>query len=181
MMKFIPGAVIAAVALGGGTPLGAQEYPLAADVESPEALSDAAYEALNREPGENFNWERFRSLHLPGALLIPNAEQTEGEQRVLSVDDFVAWIDGWYEANVPIGSPQDQGFVEEGIHVVKNEYGDVVQLMSTYVKRFHGSEDILGRGINAMTMVFDGDRWWIAATAWDEENGAGPIPAQYLP
>jgi hypothetical protein len=32
-----------------------------------------------------------------------------------------------------------------------------------------------------MTLVFDGDRWWIVSIAWDEESGAGPIPSTFLP
>ena len=151
------------------------------DVASPETIIAAAYEAISRAPGESFDWDRFRSLYVPGALMIPNTEQSGGEFTVHTVEEFNDWVDAWYAENAPIGGEDDQGFVEEGIHSVTNRYGDVVQVMSTYVKRFHGSDQVLGRGINAFTLVFDGDRWWIASTAWDEENGAGPIPAEYLP
>lgn len=158
-----------------------QEYPRAEDVATAEAAVLAAYDALSRAPGESSEWERFRSLHLPSALLIPNTEQRGGEMAPLSVDGFIDWIDGITEQNAPIGSPQDQGFVEEQVHMVKQRYGDVVQIMSTYAMRPHGQDQILGRGINAFTLVHDGDRWWIASVAWDEENGAGEIPAKYLP
>lgn len=151
------------------------------DVASPEAIVAAAYEAISRAPGENFDWDRFRSLHLPGALLIPNTEQSGGEFTVHTVEAFNDWVDAWYAENAPIGGENDQGFVEAGIHSVTNRYGDVVQLMSTYEKRLYDSDEVLGRGINAFTLVFDGDRWWIASVAWDEEDGAGPIPERYLP
>lgn len=162
------------------TPAGAQEFPRAEDIATPEAAVLAAYEALGRAPGESFDWERFRSLHLPSALLIPNAEQNGGEREAMSVDRFIDWVDGITEQSAPIGSPDDQGFVEEQVHMVKQRYGDVVQIMSTYVKHLHDEDEILGRGINAFTLVHEGDRWWIASVAWDEENAAGPIPAQYL-
>lgn len=151
------------------------------DVASPEAIIAAAYEAISRAPGERFDWDRFRSLYVPGALMIPNTEQSGGEFTVHTVEEFNDWVDAWYAENAPIGGENDQGFVEEGIHSVTNRYGDVVQVMSTYHKRFFDSDEVLGRGINAFTLVFDGDRWWIVSTAWDEENGAGPIPAEYLP
>ncbi|HSM09224.1 MAG TPA: hypothetical protein VLA33_09440 [Gemmatimonadota bacterium] len=177
MMVAMPAmALVFAPALPAQTPDARPE-----DVASPEAIIAAAYEAISRAPGERFDWDRFRSLYVPGALMIPNTEQSGGEFTVHTVEEFNDWVDAWYAENAPIGGENDQGFVEEGIHSVTNRYGDVVQVMSTYHKRLYDSDDVLGRGINAFTLVFDGERWWIASTAWDEENGAGPIPAEYLP
>jgi len=172
----LPLALALPPALAGQTPDAQPE-----DVASPEAIVAAAYESVTRAPGENYDWDRFRSLHLPGALLIPNSEQSGGEFTVHSLDSFIEWIDGWQAENAPIGGADDHGFVEASIHLVTNRYGDVVQVMSTYHKHLPDSDEILGRGVNAMTLVFDGNRWWIASIAWDEEDGAGPIPARYLP
>jgi hypothetical protein len=158
----------------------AQEFPRPEDVATPEAAIAAAYASLKRAPGEDYDWDRFRSLHLPEAILIPNTEQTGGEFRVLTVQGFIDWVDGFHE-QAPIGGPQDQGFEEAGVHSVKNEYGDIVQILSTYEKHFHGQDQVLGRGINAFTVVHHDDRWWIASIAWDEEDGAGPIPKRYMP
>ncbi len=151
------------------------------DVESIDAVINASYATLQRAPGEPFQWERYRSLRLPGALLVPNSEQSGGQFAPRTVEEHIAMVDAWYAENMPVGSPQDQGFAEEEIHREVHRYGDVAHVESTYVKRFHDSEEILGRGINFYTLVFDGERWWISAAAWDEENGAGEIPAKYLP
>lgn len=151
------------------------------DVESIDAVINASYATLQRAPGEPFQWERYRSLRLPGALLVPNSEQSGGQFAPRTVEEHIAIVDAWYAENMPVGSPQDQGFAEEEIHREVHRYGDVAHVESTYVKRFHDSEEILGRGINFYTLVFDGERWWISAAAWDEENGAGEIPAKYLP
>lgn len=88
------------------------------DVASPEAIVLAGYDALAREPGENFDWDRFRGLFLPGALMIPSTEQRGGEFDVLTVQDFIDWVGGWYAENNPIGGPNDQGFQEEEIATV---------------------------------------------------------------
>lgn len=152
----------------------AQTFPLAADVASPEAIVLAGYEALAREPGQPFQWDRFRSLFLPGARLVPNTEQRQGAFDVLTVDDFVAWID-------PLWDPEDQGFVEEQIAARVERYGDVAHVFSTYQKHVWGSDEILGRGINSFQLVHSDGRWWIAGVVWDEEDGAGPIPPEYLP
>lgn len=168
------------VTLATASPGVAQGGARAEDVATPENLVSAVYESLARAPGENFDWERFRSLHLPEALLVPNIAQTGGESHVMGVEEFIDWVDAYYEENVPIGSPEDQGFVEEGIHLVKHEYGDVVHLMSTYEKRFHDQDEVLGRGVNSMSLVRRDGRWWIVSTAWDEEKASGPIPREYL-
>lgn len=172
----IVGFVVAAVTLAPGS-AAAQTYPLPEDVASPLAAVNAAYEAIGRQPGEDYDWERFRSLHLPDARLVPQAEQRGGSFDVLSVDGFIEWID----SATNVGGPDDQGFYEEGVHAVVHRYGDIAQVMSTYTKRFANSDEILGRGINAFTLVWDGNRWWILSIAWDEDNSAGPIPDTYLP
>ena len=148
-----------------------------ADVASPEAVIRAAYESLTRAPGEDYDWDRLRSLHLPEARLAPNPEQTGGEARVLSIEEFIDWIDG----SVTIGGPEDEGFVEEGIHTETREYGDVAQLISTYVSRTHAGDREIARGVNFLTLVRRDGRWWVLSVAWDEENAAGRIPAELLP
>ena len=167
---------LATVTLSG--PALAQPAPRPEDVESPEAIVQAAYASIARAPGQSFDCERFRSLFLPEARLIPNTEQRQGSFDVLTPDGFVAWID---EFTPPPGTANDQGFQEEQVSAEVVRYGDVAHVFSTYQKHFWGSDQILGRGINSFQLVHDGERWWIAGIAWDEENGAGPIPADYLP
>ncbi|MDX1392785.1 MAG: hypothetical protein R3195_00270 [Gemmatimonadota bacterium] len=155
----------------------AQTHPAAADVASPEAIVSATYESIARAPGERYDWVRFESLFLPGASLIPSIEQTNGSLRVLSVRDFIDWID----AGTTVGGAGDHGFSEDGIHNVTERYGDIAHVFSTYEKHLYGQTENLGRGINTFQMIFNDGRWWITSIAWDEEIGAGPIPAKYLP
>ena len=159
----------------------ATPLPRPEDVASPEALVEAAYASISRRPGENFDWDRMASLFLPSARLVPNTEQTGGEFRPMSPEEFRRWIDDWYAANAPIGGPDDMGFEERQVHAVVERYGDIAHVMSTYEKRFWGGEEVLGRGINSFQLVRHDGRWWIAGIVWDEEDGAGPIPAEYLP
>ncbi len=173
--------VLLAAAFMAPALLAAQEFPRPTDVASPEAIILAAYDALARAPGEPFQWDRFRSLHLPDAILLPNTEQTGGTPRVLSLQDFIDWAEAFTEDMAPIGSDADRGFVEEQIHIELDRYGDIAQAMSTYQKHFWDEDEVLGRGVNSFGLVFRDGRWWIASIAWDEEDGAGPVPAEYLP
>lgn len=148
------------------------------DVESPEAIVEAAYAVIARAPGQPFDWDRFRPLFLPEARLISNTEQREGSFVVQTPEEFIAWVEG---GTPPPGSDSDQGFQEEQIASQIVRYGDIAHVFSTYQKHFWGSDEILGRGINSFQLVFNDGRWWIVGIIWDEENGAGPIPSEYLP
>jgi hypothetical protein len=169
--------LVAAMAFSAGI-ASAQVAPRPSDVESPEAVVLAAYEAIARQPGAPFDWDRFRSLFLPEARLIPNTEQRQGSFDVLSTEGFIEWIQAF---TPPPGTANDRGFQEEQISAEIVRYGDVAHVFSTYQKHFWGSDEILGRGVNSFQLVQNGGRWWIAGIAWDEENGAGPIPTEYLP
>ncbi len=161
--------------LAAGT-AAAQPDPRPADVASPEAIITAAYQAIQRAPGQPFDWNRFESLFLPQARPIPNTEQTGGTLTVYTPAGFAAMVDSL----TVIGGPNDKGFAEEEIHHVVERFGDVAHVFSTYQKRFWGDDRILGRGINSFQLVYHADRWWIAGIAWDEEHGAGTIPPPYL-
>lgn len=176
MIRSVAAIVGVLVLLLSAGPVRAQ-YPLPEDVASPEAIVTATYRSLDRAPGEPFQWDRFRSLYLPDATLIPNTEQTGGDFRVLSPDGFISWID----SVVTIGGPNDQGFSEEEVHQIVERYGDVAHVFSTYRKRFWDDDQVLGRGINSFQVVRHDGRWWIAGVVWDEEVGAGAIPEKYLP
>ncbi len=152
------------------------QYPLESDVSSPEAIVLAAYSSIERGPGENFEWDRFRSLFIENATMIPSTEQSGGRFRVITPEGFVRWIN----AVTPIGGPDDRGFTEEEIHNVVHRYGNIAQVFSTYQKHFSDDEQILGRGINSFQLVHNDGRWWIVSIIWDEEVGAGPIPDAYL-
>lgn len=155
--------------------ISAPSAPAPADVESPASIVRATYESVTRAPGEHFDWERFRTLFLPTARLIPSRGQTGGQFTPLSVNGFVEWID----SGTVVGGPNDRGFAEEEISHVAHRYGVIAQVFSTYQKHFWNDENILGRGINAFQLVYQDGRWWIESITWEEEVDAGPIPETY--
>lgn len=148
-----------------------------ADVESVDGLITALYETVQRPPGENFDWDRMRSLFHPRAIMVPSTEQRGGSFDVLTPEEFTDWID----SGTTVGGPDDTGFSEEEIARRVERYGDIAQVFSTYRKHVWGSDETLGRGVNTITLVRNGGRWWLMSIAWDEEVGAGPLPDVYLP
>ena len=164
----------------GVTPASAQIRPLAAadpaDVATPQAVVDALYETVTRVPGEPWDVSRALSLFLPGAHLIANTEQRGGEFVVHSPVEFWNLVEG----STQVGGPDDKGFEEAELSNVIHRYGDVAQVFSTYRKGWWGEEEDLGRGINAIQLVWHAGRWWVSSIVWDEEVGGGPIPAEDL-
>jgi hypothetical protein len=173
--------LVAALTLLAPGVAAAQFEPLAeadpADVATPEAVVAALYESIQRAPGENYDWDRNLSLFLPTATLIPNTEQTGGAFVIHSPIRFMEVVDSL----TVIGGPGDKGFAEEQITATVERFGDIAHVFSTYQKHFWDDPVILGRGINSIQLVHHDGRWWITAIVWDEEAGAGPLPADYLP
>jgi hypothetical protein len=74
------------------------------------------------------------------------------------------------------------GFFERSIHNEIEQFGNIVQVWSTYESR-HNLDDAkpFARGINSFQLLKDGDRYWVVNIFWDSESPAKPIPATYLP
>ena len=135
------------------------------------------YTAVSREPGGKFDWPRFHKLMAPNAVLRPQVRQTNGVERVMSPDAFVAWIDSMWKPT--IGTSRDQGFFEHETNIVVEQYGDVAHAFSTYAKGPYTPRRVLRHGINSIQLVRREGRWYITSITWDEENTAGELPAKY--
>lgn len=151
----------------------AQTGPRPEDLASPSAVVAANYASLQRPPGGAFDWDRKTALFLPQAVQIL---ATGDNHILLSPEVYRRWADSY----TPLEDSDDPGFKEWETHAVVRQYGDVAQVFSTYEKRFYTSDKILGRGINSVQLVRHDGRWWIVAMVWDEEDGAGPVPDEYL-
>lgn len=155
-------------------PVQAQSAHPAATIEG---VMTELYAAVTREPGKPFGWDRLRDIALPGAIMVPQARQRGGNLQPMSVEEFITWIDnGW---RTVIGTPNDRGFFERQLKLVVHQYGDIAMAFTTYEKGPYTPRAIQGRGINAVQLVRQDGRWWLASIAWDEENSAGPIPPAY--
>ena len=147
--------------------------PRPADVASPDAIIGAMYEVLSGPPGKR-NWQRLRSLYLEGARLIPigNRIHSEGRIDVMSVDEWIDDIAGFFE---------DNGFFVKEIHRHADRFGDIVQVFSTYeaTDAEEGLKKI--RGIRALELLHRVERWWIVTVMWDNETRDNQIPGEFTP
>lgn len=175
-MKRYVRVAVAVAALTIGISMSA-EAQTAHPQETIDGVMTELYASVTREPGKPFQWERLRAIMLPDGLMIPQARQRGGKLETMNVDQFIEWIDtGWKPI---IGTDRDKGFFEKQINLVVNQYGDVASAFTTYEKGPYAPRGVQGRGINAVQLVRTAGRWYISSITWDEENTAGPLPAQY--
>jgi hypothetical protein len=145
-----------------------------ADVGSIDAILHAAYDTISGPAGRQRDWNRFRSLFVPGARLIPVVPDPKGgfRTRVFSADDYVQHGDAYFQKN---------GFFEHEVARRTERFGNIAQVFSTYESRHDaGDANPFERGINSFQLMNDGHRWWIVTIFWQGETSDNPIPKEYL-
>jgi hypothetical protein len=147
----------------------------AADVHSVDAITAALYDVISGPAGQARDWNRFRSLFVPDARLIPVRHAKTGD----GADVLPLTPDRYIELS---SHALSQGFFEREAHRTTESFGDIVEVFSTYESR-HAKDDAkpFVRGINSIQLLKDGDRYWVVNILWDAERPGTEIPAKYLP
>lgn len=145
-----------------------------ADVATPDAIIAALYASISGGAGQKRNWDRFRSLFVPGARLIPTggAPGQPARATMLSPDDY---------AQRAGPSLERDGFYEVEIARTTEQFGRILHAFSSYASRRKLTDAMpFARGINSIQLLNDGTRWWIVTVYWDGERADNPLPARYL-
>jgi hypothetical protein len=169
----------ASVAQGAPAPArtaaSAAELPAArpADVASMGAIIEAVYDVISGPKGQARDWNRMRSLFVPGARLISaRTGKDDGltTAHVMSVEDYIQ-----------VGDPllKKDGFFEREAHRTEERFGNIAQVFSTYESRHEANAKPFQRGINSFQLLFDGHRWWVVTIYWQAERADLPIPKEY--
>ncbi|HEU5450598.1 MAG TPA: hypothetical protein VFU76_01360 [Terriglobales bacterium] len=168
--------VLASLSFAQEQPPAAATTPTAApaDVKSVDAILSALYDVISGPAGKARDWNRFRSLFVPGARLIPLVQKKEGgyETRVMSPDDYVTRAQGAFDK---------QGFFEHEISRRTHRWSHLVEVFSVYESR-HAADDAkpFARGINSIQLMYDGGRWWVVTILWQAETPQNRLPARLL-
>lgn len=188
-LALVPRALAALLALalvaGAAVPVAAQQpaaaapaapWPAAApaDVASIDAIMAAVYDVISGPAGQARNWDRFRSLFVPEARLIPTGRRPDGTAslRALTVDEYARNIGPQLERG---------GFFERELGRKVERFGNVVHLMSAYdSKRTLADAQPFARGVNSFQLWFDGKRWYVVTIYWQAETPDAQIPAELL-
>ncbi len=143
------------------------------DVDSIDHVVHALYEVISGPASEKRDWNRMRTLFMPGATMGAIVETKDGKirQAEFSVEKYI------------LGSaPQMEksGFFENEIGRKTEEFGHIAHVFSTYESRFDPSQKPFERGINSLQLSFDGHRWWIRTILWEGETPKTKLPLKYI-
>lgn len=167
------GASSPAGALSGA--LSAQSAPVArpADVASLDAIIAALYDVISGPAGQRRDWDRMRTLFVPGARLIPTGRRADtATMRMLTVEEYITGVGPRLE---------EGGFFEREIGRRTERYGGIAHVFSSYDSRRTAADLApFARGINSIQAWHDGKRWWIVTIYWESERPDNPIPSRYL-
>jgi hypothetical protein len=145
-----------------------------ADVGSVDAILAALYGSVSGPPGPR-DWDRVRSIFLPGAWVAPVEKRAGGGAfaNIMNIETFIERS----SRNV-----SREGFYEKEIARRSDAFGNIVHVFSTYEARRHPAEPRpFRRGINSIQLLKDGERYWVVSVYWDIEREGTPIPERYLP
>jgi hypothetical protein len=142
------------------------------DVSSVDAIITALYDVISGPVGQARDWDRMRSLFIPGGRLVPAVQRPGGVTTVLllEVDDYITTFGPRLERI---------GFRESEVARRTEQFGQIAHVFSTYEGRME-TEPTVMRGINSIQLLNDGTRWWVVTVFWDSERPDNPLPAHYL-
>jgi hypothetical protein len=130
------------------------------DVASIDAIVNATYDVISGKADDVRDWERMKSLYIPGARVIPFDASPEGRAvpNVMTPDQFV-------ESRSPILASGD--FYEWETERREDHSGAMAHVWSGYEAARTPRGAPIRCGVNSFQLWFDGDRWWIVSIAWD--------------
>jgi hypothetical protein len=134
--------------------------PRPSDVATLDGIIAAMYDVICGPAGQPRDWNRFRSLYLEGARLIP-IPISAGEPfrpRLLTPEDYIRRVQ-------PIFAVEDFG--ERETHRETQTFGHVAHVLSTYESSRTSGGAPFDSDKNSIQLMNDGARWWIVNVMWN--------------
>lgn len=152
---------------------GTASEAVAADVKTIDGIIKAVYDVISGPAKQPRDWQRFRSLFLPAARLIPTPAKASPNagRHPLTVEEYI-------ERSEPF--MLKEGFFESEIARRTEQFGNIAHVWSTYESRNGPGEKPFARGINSIQLINDGERWWVMNILWQGESPETPLPEKYL-
>jgi hypothetical protein len=123
------------------------------------------YDVISGPPGQKRDFDRMRSLFVPGATL--KAIGPKGV-RGGSLDDYIS-------RNAAI--LEKEGFTERELGRRVELWGNLATAWSSYDGRT-ANGSFHERGINSIQLVKTDGKWLVASILWQEETPENPLPSE---
>ena len=134
------------------------------DIQAIEAVIARQFDSLNWEANQSADWTGFASDFFPDASLYPAARPAKTQ----TVRAFIDRMKGLAGASL-------RSFRQRKLGTEIHTFGNVAIAFAACENVENGVE--VTRGVEAMLLIKDADKWHIVAQAWDSESGANPVPA----
>lgn len=162
--------VLVLFSVGCATASGPRPHP--ADTRDVGTIPDiirASYEVLCGPAGMPRDWDRDRTLYMPGAMFVAVWEK-DGvlDKKLLTTEE--------YRRDYDIG----EGSYETEVGRRIERFGDVAEVRSVSVDRETPDGPIRSRYVNYYHLYWDGTRWWITGMVWDTERAGARIPDNWV-
>jgi hypothetical protein len=150
----------------------AQQKDYSKDVQSIDNIIASLYDVISGDPGTARDWNRFRNLFKPEAMLIPTRKDDSGGFIIkpMSPEEYIQLF----------SSRISTGFFERELNRKTEEYGTIAHVFSTYETKEKKDGPVTNRGINSIQIFKDKDRYYIVNVYWCAESMGFPLPDKYL-
>jgi len=132
------------------------------DVSTIDGILRALYDVISGPAGMQRQWDRDRSLYVPGAVQASSRKDPQGKRFTLAMD-----VDGFIEFAEP---RLMRGFYEYEVDHVAWKVGNITHVFSTYETKETLDGPVIGRGVNSVTLIYAANRYWIVSIAWDSAS-----------
>jgi hypothetical protein len=144
------------------------------EVKEEEPILVTFYQTLSGSAGRPRDWDRFRYLFHPSAIITSATNDKNGKAvfNTMNVEQFIKYFDATHTSKGM--------YYEQMAHKVQS-FGNIRQVFSTFrARRSLNDTKNLERGIQSFQLLYDGRRLWILSVVWDTESKDNPIPAENL-
>lgn len=148
--------------------------PDPADVESIDAIVTSVYDVISGPADQERDWDRFLSLFVPEARLIPTAQTPDGSWTMRAMTPRE------YAERAAVFFRQPGGFFEREIGRKTEIFGTIAHVLSAYESLRSGEEQPFLRGVNSFQLVKLEDRWAVVTIFWQQETADFVIPDNLL-
>lgn len=155
--------------LAGPSTLTAQETPVTEE-GSAVAVVHELYDMVTFPAGTIPDWDEFRTLFLPGAVVVLRSSRTAS-----SVFDLEGFIGDWLRF-IEGSNIEETGFTERIIRTHETVFGDIAHVWVLYEAEIPGWDRPPQAGVDSFQLVRRPDGWKIASITNEVPTPDRPIP-----
>jgi hypothetical protein len=142
--------------------------PNSEDISAVEDAVTDLYAVISGPVGQARDWDRFRSMYLPNAVMgaVGSGPEGEGRATTFGPEQYIERSGDW---------PVENGFEEVPTRTEITLYGELAYIKFAYIATNGATGETLFTGVNFITMFKVEGEWKIASILWRQSDGNWPV------